>query len=1159
MTSVNEVIESGIFSAATRLGSWSEWITPRNLGPVTSASLDVSNAQLHRLFTVNTVSRGRGYAMQGMVVEHKWTGDGLLLTGLCRGSGGQRYRQNITFRDQPTLFNLVHAMCTCPVGSRCKHSVALLITAARSMNTTMTGPAAHLQLVRDVPAPAPTWRTAIASILDGDEPTSASARAVRPLALSFGASGHRPGQPVQVLTLRPMITGSRDNWIKTGASWRDVAVGYMPEAQPAQVAALKQLYRHVTGGGYAAARDYLTLVAPPLGWLQILAEAVNAGVTLLADPSLCTRQVRLGTAELRYSVSEHPEGATLVSTTHIDGTPVAATNSGTFGRPEVHGMWSLTEDALALGSFPAPVREHEVQTAREGTEILIPTADLDEFSADVLPRLQVRRPVQVADGVLAPPVITGPEAVLTVTDTNGGARYYWSVGYRVNDTHVVFDPTADAGSTSYRDARAETALWDEIRDDMGTLTLFCGTWQQQATAHLLTALARSMDDDLILEQERISPAPNAADAAHAASNRVLCAPVRLTPTELAVICGEALPELRLHPRIRVDYQCGTQYRAASASPTVAFTADETAGNDWFSLEVTVTVGAVAIPITELITELSCGATHMLLTNGEYFSLDSPELAALAELLVEARSLGEIESGRVNARSLNATFWEELLALGTVDEQLARWRKRMAKLSAAKPPRTVAPSRRLKAELRDYQQNGLNWLTFLWKNRLGGILADDMGLGKTVQTLALIARAVDAKRTSRFLVIAPTSVVPNWVAECQKFVPGLRVSSITATEARTGLTVAEHVGDAHVVVTSYTLLRLLFDDIDAYTWDGVIFDEAQFIKNHNGKTHQCARRIDSEFKLAITGTPMENNLMELWSLLSVTAPGLFSSPTAFTDYYRKPIESNQAPERLETLRRRIKPVMLRRTKSQVAVDLPPKQEQSMVLDLAGKHRKIYDTRLARERQKVLGLLGDWEKNRFQVFRSLSMLRQLSLHAALVDSSHDSVNSAKVDYLIEQLPGLVDEGHSSLVFSQFTGFLDILRAHLDAEGIVYSYLDGSMSAKQRAAAVQRFRSGAAQVFLISLKAGGFGLNLTEADYCFVCDPWWNPAAEAQAVDRAHRIGQQRPVNVYRLVSADTIEERVVRLQERKRALFDAVVDDGELFGSAISAADIREMLA
>jgi SNF2 family DNA or RNA helicase len=259
-----------------------------------------------------------------------------------------------------------------------------------------------------------------------------------------------------------------------------------------------------------------------------------------------------------------------------------------------------------------------------------------------------------------------------------------------------------------------------------------------------------------------------------------------------------------------------------------------------------------------------------------------------------------------------------------------------------------------------------------------------------------------------------------------------------------------------------------------------------------------------------------------------------------------------------LRRRIKPVMLRRTKDQVAIDLPPKQEQALVLDLSSRHRKIYDTRLARERQKVLGLLGDWEKNRFQVFRSLSLLRQLSLHAALVDESHHGVSSSKVDYLTEQLPELVAEGHNALVFSQFTRFLHILTAHLDKVGIAYSYLDGSMNAAERADAVRRFTSGETKVFLISLKAGGFGLNLTEADYCFVCDPWWNPAAEAQAVDRAHRIGQTRPVNVYRLVSAGTIEERVVALQDRKRALFDAVVDDGELFGTTISADDIRAMI-
>jgi SNF2 family DNA or RNA helicase len=261
--------------------------------------------------------------------------------------------------------------------------------------------------------------------------------------------------------------------------------------------------------------------------------------------------------------------------------------------------------------------------------------------------------------------------------------------------------------------------------------------------------------------------------------------------------------------------------------------------------------------------------------------------------------------------------------------------------------------------------------------------------------------------------------------------------------------------------------------------------------------------------------------------------------------------------LAVLRRRIKPVMLRRTKGQVAGELPPKQEQVLLLDLGAKHRKIYDTRMARERQKVLGLLGEWEKNRFQIFRSLTLLRQLSLHAGLVDESKADVGAAKVDFLVVQLPELVAEGHSALVFSQFTGFLDILRSQLDAVGVNYSYLDGSSSSRQRDAAIGSFKAGTNQVFLISLKAGGFGLNLTEADYCFVCDPWWNPAAEAQAVDRTHRIGQTRPVTVYRLVSQGTIEEKVVALQERKRELFTAVVDEGEVFGSVMTASDVREL--
>jgi SNF2 family DNA or RNA helicase len=364
--------------------------------------------------------------------------------------------------------------------------------------------------------------------------------------------------------------------------------------------------------------------------------------------------------------------------------------------------------------------------------------------------------------------------------------------------------------------------------------------------------------------------------------------------------------------------------------------------------------------------------------------------------------------------------------------------------------------------------------------------------------------------------------------------------------------------ADIVVTSYALLRIDFDNYTQMDWAGLILDEAQFVKNHNGKTHHCVRRLDTGFKLAITGTPMENNLMELWSLLSITVPGLFPSPTAFTDYFRKPIESGANRERLPVLRRRIKPVMLRRTKAAVETELPPKQEQVLTIGLGAKHRKIYDTRLARERQKVLGLLGDWEKNRFRIFRSLTLLRQLSLHPGLIDKTTINAGSPKIDFLVEQLPQLQAEGHSAVVFSQFTGFLSILRSHLDAAGVSYSYLDGSVSAKKRAAAIKQFRDGENRVFLISLKAGGFGLNLTEADYCFLCDPWWSPAAEAQAVDRTHRIGQTRKVSVYRLVSQATIEEKVIALQQRKRELFSAVLDEGELFSSALTASDVRELL-
>ncbi|MEO8284049.1 MAG: DEAD/DEAH box helicase, partial [Pseudarthrobacter sp.] len=357
----------------------------------------------------------------------------------------------------------------------------------------------------------------------------------------------------------------------------------------------------------------------------------------------------------------------------------------------------------------------------------------------------------------------------------------------------------------------------------------------------------------------------------------------------------------------------------------------------------------------------------------------------------------------------------------------------------------------------------------------------------------------------------------------------------------------------VVVVSYTLFRLDYEAYAAQRWAGLVLDEAQFVKNPATKASQNARRFPAPFKLAITGTPMENNLMELWSMFSITAPGLFPSSNHFTDYYRKPVEKEGDADKLAQLRRRIRPLMMRRTKELVAKDLPAKQEQVLELELAPRHRTIYQRHLQRERQKVLGLLDDMDKNRFAIFKSLTMLRRLSLDASLVDEKYASVPSSKLDALMEQLGDIVAEGHRALIFSQFTGFLGKAAARLDAEGIPYAYLDGKT--RRRAEVIERFKSGSAPVFLISLKAGGFGLNLTEADYVFLLDPWWNPASEAQAVDRTHRIGQTRNVMVYRLVAKDTIEEKVMALKDKKAKLFTAVLDEDAMFASALSADDVR----
>jgi hypothetical protein len=408
-----------------------------------------------------------------------------------------------------------------------------------------------------------------------------------------------------------------------------------------------------------------------------------------------------------------------------------------------------------------------------------------------------------------------------------------------------------------------------------------------------------------------------------------------------------------------------------------------APTDWLDLEVVISIGDRFIGLAQLIEAMTLGAERIILRDGAHLRIDRPELARLTELVREARELTDQPREGVRVGHHDLGLWAELAEIGLVDEQAARWVGSAVALRDVQGLPDIEPEG-VTADLRSYQRDGFRWLVLLWRLRLGGILADDMGLGKTLQTLALVAHARDASPgDGPFLVVAPTSVVATWASEAAAFTPGLVVRTVTESRARRGASLASVRDGADVVITSYTLFRLEADDYVDLDWAALVLDEAQTVKNHQGKTYQAVRRLDVPFRLALTGTPLENRLMELWSLLSIVAPGLYPYPQRFVEAVANPVEKEGDASVLDRFRRRVRPFLLRRTKDLVASDLPSKQEQVLEVRLTPRHRKIYETHLQRERQNVLGLLGEFDKRRMAIFRSLTRLRQLSLDAALVE--------------------------------------------------------------------------------------------------------------------------------------------------------------------------------
>ncbi len=1011
--------------------------------------------------------------------------------------------------------------CTCDAPEPCGHVVAVLLS-----------PAAAGAPAR--PAPAQAWATALDALLD--DPPGVADPVGEAVACAPGWDGTSGGaglglqvdlQPAEVgrplrLPAHPVVRTASGAWSRTGVTWG--VVGYRragdgPAARRQRQLLAELLALTVGDSRYAYGSGPIDLadVASRRIW-DLLCELRDAGMPFVRAGRSGVRVVMHDAVSATLLVHGTAAGVRLSGAVVTeDGAPVPVTATDVGSPARAVAWWDAATDGrgrpeqvLHLAPVPAPLVGRLPALATLGADV--PAEQAEPFLRNTLPRLArgvtVRTLGDVPDLRPAPPRVR-----LTVAPLDAGtfaARWSWA------QTPGPVDPVARLHALDA--VRPVLAEWSAI-----------------------TAAGQ--------------PVPERSGAA----SGQLPGDVAVRGLDAVRLVTEMLPALETRDDVDVVIDGERpRLRPAESAPEVTFRPVEQPDHDWFDLAVTVEVDGERVPFPLLFSALAHGDSHLVLPSGVYFALDDGRFADLARLIEESRALNDGPEHGVRLSRYQADAWAELERLGIVAGQAQEWLAVARAVAAAPTVVDHEPPAGLAATLRPYQRAGFGWLATLYDNGLGGVLADDMGLGKTVQTLALFCHLRESGRAAvPFLVVAPTSVVGNWAREAAQFAPDLRVATVAETAARRGgAKIGDLAAGADVVVTSYALFRIEHDQYTALDWAGLVLDEAQTVKNHTSRGYQCARTLRAPFKLAITGTPLENNLLELWALLSIAAPGLLSTPARFTDFYRTPVERERDVDRLALLRRRISPLMLRRTKEQVAPELPAKQEQILEVELAPKHRAAYQTYLQRERRKVLGLVEDLQQNRFEILKSLTVLRQAALDVRLVDPTRSAVPATKLDVLTELVDDVVAEGHRVLVFSQFTRFLTGARDRLEAAGVATLYLDGKT--RRRAEVIQRFRDGRAPVFLISLKAGGTGLTLTEADYCIMLDPWWNPATENQAVDRTHRIGQTRNVMVYRLVAKDTIEEKVMALKAAKADLFTSVLDGGDFASSALSADDIRALV-
>ncbi len=574
-------------------------------------------------------------------------------------------------------------------------------------------------------------------------------------------------------------------------------------------------------------------------------------------------------------------------------------------------------------------------------------------------------------------------------------------------------------------------------------------------------------------------------------------------------------------------------------------------NDWFDINAVVWFGKYQIPFLSLKQHILHKKREFLLPDGEVAIIPDKWFTQYGSLFSLAETGKNLKLKKHHIGLIN-DLAEDSLANVTLERKLQR-------LSDFEDIADTQMPAHFKGSLRDYQKAGYNWFSFLREYNFGGCLADDMGLGKTIQTLAMLQKVKEDDQLQGIqtssLIIMPTSLIYNWLTEAKKFTPKLKILAHTGTNRNKDVA---NFANYDIVITTYGVTRVDVDELKNFYFNYVILDESQNIKNPASKSFKAVRSLKSKHRLILSGTPVENSVSDLWSQLTFLNPGLLGTQAFFFEEYVQAIEKKKDEEKARKLQTIIKPFVLRRTKEQVAAELPPKTEQVIYCDMSEDQAAYYEKTKSAYRNDLLQSMDDgtFAQKQVQLLQGLTALRQLANHPVMIDGEYMS-DSGKFENVIHTLDNVLKGGHKVLVFSQFVKHLDIFKKHFEAENIPFAYLDGAT--RNRGEIVAEFQQNTElKVFLISIKAGGVGLNLTQADYVFILDPWWNPAVEQQAIDRTHRIGQDKKVFIYKFIAKDTVEEKILALQNRKKSLANSLITTEESFFKSLSKEDIREIL-